>query len=161
MALITVVQVVPGTIGYYAEGAPAATGAVTWFLGAVLVAAALRGLLRAAPAIEVVGMVALLGGAALTYDQWGQVAPLLGVATAVVLLGLGMLPGQSLVSLGGAAGLLVNVPWAIARLFPGETRVPLLILVSGILLLAVALLLSRIMRRGGPRTPHLGGHALA
>ncbi len=32
----------------------------------------------------------------------------------------------------GTLGLLVHVPWAIGRYFPGEGRVPLLIMVAGV-----------------------------
>jgi hypothetical protein len=49
-----------------------------------------------------------------------------------------------LLSVTGALGLLGNVPWAIAHFFPGEGRAPLLVLVSGVLLVAVAILLARM-----------------
>jgi hypothetical protein len=44
----------------------------------------------------------------------------------------------------GSVGLLINVPWAISWFFPGEGRAPLLIMVSGGLIIAVAILLTRM-----------------
>ncbi|MGZ4532985.1 MAG: hypothetical protein ACXVXP_11620 [Mycobacteriaceae bacterium] len=44
--------------------------------------------------------------------------------------------------------MLVNVPWIIVWFFPEEGRVPLLTLISGALILAIALLLAR---QGGRR----------
>lgn len=66
-----------------------------------------------------------------------------GVTTAIGFVALGMLPGRVLMSLFGSAGLLAFVPWTIAHYFPGEARVPLLILVSGALLVGIAVLLTR------------------
>jgi hypothetical protein len=105
--------------------------------------------------VEALGGLALLGGAALTGMQWPGFAPLFGLATALGLVALGMLPGQVLLSVFGSLGLLINVPWAIGWYFPGEGRAPLLILVSGVLVLAVAVLLARM---GGRFRRELGTH---
>ncbi len=102
-----------------------------------------RRLLRAPIVAEIVGGLALIGGAALTATQWPAFAPLFGLATALTLLVIGTRPGRVLYSLLGSLGLLINVPWAIARFFPGEGRAPLLILVSGALIIAVAVMLAR------------------
>jgi hypothetical protein len=113
-------------------------------------------LLRAPIATETIGGLGLIGGAALTGTQWPSFAPLFGLATAVVLLVIGMMPGRVLYSLLGSLGLLVNVPWAIGRFFPGEGRAPLLILVSGALIIAVAVLLAR---QGGRMRTELRSNA--
>ena len=39
---------------------------------------------------------------------------------------------------------LVNVPWAISHFFPGENLAPLLIAVSGVLLVVIAVVLTRM-----------------
>ena len=72
------------------------------------------------------------------------IATTLGLITAVALLAVGTTPGYVLVSLFGCIGLLVNVTWAIQHFFPGEGRVPLLISATGILLVGVAVLLTRM-----------------
>lgn len=139
---VALVQSVPSTLGYFAHDAGAVTGAVTWLAGAALIVVAARRLVRAPLAAELLGPAALIGGAAVGV-QFRGAAPLLGIATAVGLLALGTRPGQVLLSVTGSLGLLINVPWAIGWFFPGEGRVPLLILVSGGLILGIAILLGR------------------
>ena len=136
-------QAAPAAIGYFAEEAGAATGLVVWLMGGLLIAAGARRVVRLPEVTEALGAVAMLGGAALTGAQWATAAPVFGLVTAVGLLALGMLPGRVMLSVLGALGLLVNVPWAIGRLFPGEGRAPVLILVTGVVLIGVAVLLGR------------------
>jgi hypothetical protein len=136
-------QGLPMTLGYFGSEAGGATGLATWTVGAVLMAVGARQLLRAPIVAEVIGGLALIGGAALTGAQWPDFAPLFGLATAVTLLVIGMLPGRVIYSLFGSLGLLINVPWTISTFFPGEGRAPLLILVSGVVIVVVAVLLAR------------------
>ncbi len=136
-------QSLPGVIGYFAQGAGMATGLVVWVAGGSLLFLGYRHLTRAALALQVLGCAALVVGAAVTGVQAPWFAPLFGLVTALGLLAIGTSPGGILCSLFGSIGLLVNVPWAITRFFPGESRAPLLILVSGALIVGVALLLAR------------------
>jgi hypothetical protein len=92
----------------------------------------------------------MIGGAAITAMQSPAFATLFGIATAIGLLALGTRPDLALLSLFGSLGLLVFVPWAIGWFFPGEGRAPLLIMVSGALILGVAFFLARRFRRPGP-----------
>lgn len=154
--LLVVLLAVPGTLGHFAQGAGIATGLVTWAAGAALLAIGVRELVERGPAVEVVGGLTMLGGAALTGVQSTALAPLLGIATAVGLLVLGARSEELRHSVLGALGLLVNVPWAIGRFFPGEGRVPLLIMVAGVLVLGFAVLLAR--QGDGPPGPRAGGH---
>lgn len=149
---VATVVALPGTIGYFAEQAGVATGAVVWLVGAGLVVIGGLAVLRHPQAATIVGGAALVGGPALVGTQWDRVGPLFGVATAVGLIALGMLPGRVLLSLFGSLGLLISVPWAIVAWFPGEGRAPLLILVSGALIVAVAAFLARL----GDRFRQLG-----
>lgn len=137
-------QGVPSTLAYFGEQAAGVTGLVTWTLGALVLAAGARRLVRWPVPTELLGAVALLGGAALTGVQWAGFAPLFGIATSVALVALGMLPGQVLLSLLGSIGLLINVPWAVSWYFPGEGRAPLLIMVTGGLIIAIAVALTRM-----------------
>jgi hypothetical protein len=140
---LTLLEAVPSTLGWFARDAGIVTGLVTWGVGAAVLYVGARGLVRLPVLTEVVGGVAILGGAALTATQSTAFAPVFGIATAVGLVALGMLPGQVLLSWLGSLGLLINVPWTIGRFFPGEGRAPLLILVSGALILVIAVFLSR------------------
>lgn len=149
-------QVVPGAIGYFARDAGLVTGLVVWAAGAALLYLGLRAILRLPLLVESLGAITLLIGAAVTATQFGDVAPVFGIVTAIGLVAAGMLPGQALLSLFGSAGLLVNVLWAVGHFFPGEGRAPLLIMVAGALILAIAVVLTRsgvTVRGGHVRSP--------
>lgn len=137
------VSVGPGTIGYFAGEAGFATGVTVWAVGSIILAIGVAGQVRVPTIVEVIGGVVLLGGAAITAMQWTGFAPIFGVVTAAGLIVLGMLPGRVLLSVVGSVGMLVNVPWAIGWFFPGDGRAPLLILISGALILVLAVFLSR------------------
>jgi hypothetical protein len=87
--------------------------------------------------------------------QLHGVAPLFGIVNAVGLLALGMRPGRVLMSVLGSLGLLINVPWTIGWYFPGQERAPLLILVSGALVIAIAVLMTKM---GGRFRDEFGAH---
>jgi hypothetical protein len=144
----------PGTVAYFAHDAAGATALVIWAFGAALLAVGARRLVRQPMLVEAFGAVALVGAAALIAIQWTGFAPLFGIATALGLIAIGMLPGQVLMSVFGSVGLLVNIPWAIGYYFPGEGRVPLLLFVSGVLIIVVAVFLARM---GGRFRRELGG----
>ena len=143
VATFGALQGLPMTLTYFANESGGATGLAMWAIGGTLMAVGSRRLLRAPVVVEVIGGLALIGGAALTGAQWSNFAPLFGLATALTLLVIGMLPGRVVYSLIGSLGLLINVPWTISTFFPGEGRAPLLILVSGMLIVVVAVLLAR------------------
>ena len=143
VATVGALQGVPQTLAYFAADAGGVTGLVTCAIGGAALLAGTRRLLRAPIVAETIGGLGLLGGAALTATQWSNFAPVFGLATALTLLVIGMLPGRVLYSLLGSLGLLINVPWAVSTFFPGEGRAPLLITVSGLLIVIVAGLLAR------------------
>jgi hypothetical protein len=145
---IAMVLTVPGSIAYYATDAGFATGAAVWLVGASALLAGARSWVRLPRLVEAAGAAAVLGGAAITAAQSTSVAPLFGIASAVALLALGTAPGLPMLSLFGSIGLLVNVPWAIARFFPGQGRAPLLIMVSGVLIVLIAVMMARSGRLG-------------
>jgi hypothetical protein len=144
---ITLLQGAPPAIVHFAHDAGALTGLVVWLGGVALLVVGDRRLVRFGDAVELDGGLMMIGGAALVGVQWSGVAPIAGIATALGLLGIGMLPGRVLLSVLGSLGLLVNIPWAIGRFFPGEGRAPVLILVSGALILLVAVLMTRLRGR--------------
>ena len=147
-------QAVPAAITHFGRDAGAATGIVVWTVGVALIALGASGRVRVGILVEAFGALATIGGAALTWTQWHGAAPLIGIASATALIALGTRPGRILLSAFGSLGLLINVPWAIGWFFPGEGRAPLLISVSGLLLVAIALFLAR----SGSRWRHeLGG----
>ena len=150
---IAMLSSVPNTIAYFAEQAALTTGLVVWVTGATLIHLGGRTWLRLPLLVSVAGAVALIGGAALAGIDLERIGPLFGVATALALVALGVALDRLALTIVGSIGLLVHVPWAIVAWFPGEGRAPLLIMVSGALILAIAALLTRTRHR----FPRLGG----
>lgn len=131
-------------VAYYGDRAGIATGVVVWLVGLAAVAAGANGLARHPLSLELVGGLVAVGGAAVTGVQSVAVATVAGLLSALAMLGLGTQRGLVLMSVTGSVGLLVNVPWAISHFFPGENRAPLLIAVSGLLIVAIAVVLTRM-----------------
>jgi hypothetical protein len=152
-AAVSLLQVVPRTLGHFAFEAGVITGLAVWLAGGVLLYLATRDELRTPLTAELLGGAGLIGGAALTGAQSQDFAPLFGLVTAVVLVALGALPGRIRLSVLGSLGLLINVLWGIGHFFPGEGRAPLLVLVAGALLLVLAVLLTRSGRLGRELRP--------
>ena len=144
LAALGTLATLPETLVWYSRDAGIVTGLTLWSVGVVLLAAARTRAVRLPITTQILGGLAVLGGAALTGAQSVAFATIFGAAIAVILIGLGTLPDHALLSVVGSAGLLVNVPWAIRYFFPGEGRVPLLILVSGVLIVAVAVWLTHL-----------------
>ena len=151
---ITMLQALPPLIGTMAEDAAVLTGALFSTASLSVTAVGVRRLTRAPLVLEVLGAVgALIGCAVMAVDEPG-VATLAGLATSLGLLGVSLLPGRVALSPIGAAGLLAFVPWTISWYFPGEGRVPLLISVSGLLIIALAVLMARSSHRFGAELGH-------
>jgi hypothetical protein len=154
---ITMLQSAPSAIGWFSQDAGVATGLVTAAVGGAVLALGVRGATRAPLATELLGGLALLIGAAVTATQVSGMGPILGIVAAVGLVALGTRRGEAPVSVLGSAGLLANVPWAISHFFPGEGQVPLAIVVTGALLVAIAVRLARSSGRPdgrpGPQAP--------
>ena len=143
----TTLESLPATLTYFAGKAGILTGSLTWIAGLALIAAGSRKFPRTPQLAKLVGGILLICGAALTGTQSRDIAPLFGLATAIGLVVLGTRPGQVLMSALGAIGILINVTWGVSWYFPSQGRAPLLILVSGILIIAIAVWLARMRGR--------------
>lgn len=151
-------QSVPMTVSHFASHGGIATGLVVWAAGVALVALADTRVVITPLVARLFGGAAIVGGAAVTGAQSVAFATVFGLCTAAALIVLGTMPERVLMSLFGSLGLLVNVPWAISHFFPGEGRAPLLILVSGMLIVVVAVWLSRQGGRIRHEFRHAGHH---
>ncbi len=80
---------------YFGRDAGIVTGLTTWLIGGALLFISTRPLVRLGLVVEILGGLALVGGAALTGIQAPGFASIFGIATAIGLVALGMLPGQS------------------------------------------------------------------
>lgn len=132
------------SIVYFGDDAGIATGAVVWLVGLAAIAAGANGLARQPLSLELIGGLVVVGGAAIVGLQSEDLATVVGLLSALAMLGLGTQRGLVLMSVTGSVGLLVNVPWSISHFFPGENRAPLLIAVSGLLIVAIAVVLTRM-----------------
>ncbi|CAB4363913.1 MAG: DUF2157 domain-containing protein [Actinobacteria bacterium] len=137
-------QAVPSTVGYFSQQAGILTGSAVWLAGVGLVSIGNRRVARAPLVLEILGGIGVVAGTAVMGFESVAVATLAGLATAICLLALGAAPGRVLMSLFGSAGLLVNVPWSITHFFPGEGRVPVLIIACGTVIIAIAVWMSRM-----------------
>jgi hypothetical protein len=140
---LAILEGLPALIGTMAEQAAIATGAALWLASAGLVLIGVSRRPRVPVLLEVLGALGLLVGAAVTAVQEPGVATVAGLVTSLGLLAVSLVPGRIALSPVGAAGLLVYVPWTISWYFPGEGRVPLLISVSGVLIVGVAVMMAR------------------
>jgi hypothetical protein len=147
VGVVAVDITVPRTIAHFANQAGVATGVIVWTIGVALLTLGAERRIRFVGLVEVVGGVALIGGAAECATESQGFATIFGLFTALALIALGTRPGQIVLSFLGSAALLINVPWSIAHFFPGPGRAPLLILISGALILALAVLLAHERRR--------------
>ncbi|MEN9644201.1 MAG: hypothetical protein RL238_870 [Actinomycetota bacterium] len=141
-AVMAATQALPQTIVWFAAEAGIATGLVVAIGGAVLVAIADRPWVYTPLLLQLAGGAALVGGTAVTGTQSVAFATVAGLTVAVTLIAMGTMPHRAVMTVFGCLGLLVNVPWAISHRFPGEGRAPLLIAVSGVLIVLVAVWLS-------------------
>lgn len=147
IGILGLVQSVPGTLIYFAKDGGVATGIVVWCIGGGLVLAARTRLVRADVAYQAVGAAAVLVGPAIAATQSMALATIAGLVMSVAFIALGTLPGRVLLSMFGLVGLLAYVPWTIAHFFPGEGRAPLMITVSGLLIVVIAVVLARMSGR--------------
>jgi hypothetical protein len=122
-------------------------GVVVWVIGLGAYWIGERVPVRVPAVLLAIGGVAVVAGPAIVGIESTEVGTLLGLATALGCLALGARPGQVLLSFVGAGSLLIYVPWSIAHFFPGEGRAPLLVAVSGVLIIGVALFLARSTKR--------------
>ena len=144
------------TIAHFAGDAGIVTGSIVALIGVGFLVLADREFLSGELLFGTFGGLALVGGVAITGTQSQSVATLAGLVVAVVLLAVGTSPGRVMASMLGLVSLLIYVPWSIGWFFPGEGRAPLLIAVSGLLIVGAAVIMARMGDRfrrelGGPR----------
>lgn len=151
---ITMLQSLPPLVVIMAEDAAIITGTVLWTVSLGIAAVGVRRITRVPLVLEVLGALGMLAGCAVMAINAPAVATIAGLITSLGLLGVSLSPGRVALSPVGAAGLLAFVPWTISWFFPGEGRVPLLISVSGVLIIAVAVLMARSGHRFGTELGH-------
>lgn len=117
----------------------AAVGLTIAVAGAVWVAAGWRALLPPPVLALIAGSLAVLAGAGITAGDWPDVGPLLGLAAAITLLGLGVATDRTPLTVVGLAGGFGYLPWTVGHFFAESLGVPVAILLCGVALLTVTL----------------------
>lgn len=147
IGLLGLVQALPMGIGHFASEAGLLTGLIVWGSGVAVVVATMKDELRMRVVFQCVSGVMFVGGAAVTGAQSVGFATVFGLVTSLGLIGLGTRPGRAVMSIFGLLGTVVFIPWMISHFFPGEGRAPLLIIVSGLLLVGISAVLLRLSGR--------------
>lgn len=163
LGLLGLLVSMPQTVGYLAGDGGLATGVVVFVLGAALLAVADRGLLAFTPAYAVLGSGLVLIAPGIVATQFDGAGLLAGLALSIGFLVLGSTPGRALLSAVGLLGLLGYVPSTLLHFFPGRSKAPLAILVTGLLLVVGAVVMARRsgqIRKDVAQMGHHGQHGL-
>lgn len=142
--LLALVQGVPMCLAHFAAEAGLVTGLIVWSSGILTAFVTGKSLLKLDLPFQLASGAMLVGGAALTATQYMGFATIFGLVTSIALVAFGARPGHALMSVFGLIGIVVFIPWLISHFFPGEGRVPLLIIVSGLVLVGAAVILTRL-----------------
>lgn len=94
---------------------------------------------------QTAGSAIAVGGAMMTASS--DAGTVLTLVTVVLILAAALHLGDPLLLGVGAIGVVINVPGAVARWFPGSVGVPVALLVVGLLVILVAVVMTR---RDGP-----------
>jgi hypothetical protein len=142
----------------WAGAGPGTVGLALWGLGVLWLVASYRQLLPPALVGVTLGAALPLVGAAVVSGDTQRPGVLLGLATAAALVAAGVRLEEFLVTGIGVVGTFIYLPVAVNVFFGGTIGVPALMFASGLVLLALTVLLVR--RRGGggswPGAPRLG-----
>lgn len=154
--LIALAQGVPSTVIHFSREAGLVTGLVVWMAAVVTLVLVRRHWLRFETLLGLFAGAMFVAGAAITGVETVGFATVFGLVTAIALIAIGTRPGWATMSVFGLVGLLVFIPWSIGHFFPGEGRVPLLVIVSGLVLVGVAVAMTRLggRLRGEMRASH-------
>jgi ethanolamine utilization microcompartment shell protein EutS len=142
--LTTLVGLIVAVFGvmYLLDG-EAAVGLSVFAIGAVWLALGMQDRLPPALVATALGSIAVLVGPAVTAGTWEHAAPVMGLAVATGLVALGTWKHEFVLTGFGVIGLFGFLPWTLGALFGETAGPPVILLVSGVLLLAVMLLLLR------------------
>ena len=141
--LAGVVAAIAGGVAV-AGGSETVVGLSIWAVGVGWVLLGWRGLLPPTLVALLVGAVVLLFGAQAMVAAWPAAGLLLGLASAAGLLVIGT-TGHRLGLAGvGIWGVIMFLPATVVHFFAGTVGVPVLILLTGVVLLAATLVMLRV-----------------
>ena len=147
--VLSLAVTVPASLAQFGGDDGLIAGLLTWVIGIGSYWLGERRNVRVPEVLLAIGGAAIVAGPAIVAIESTNAGTLLGLASAVACLAVGATPGRVSLSFTGAGSLLIYVPWSIANFFPGEGRAPLLIAVSGVLIVGIALFIAKSAKRLG------------
>ena len=118
-------------------------GLALWVIGALWAAAAWRRWVPPEMIGFAMGAILTLIGAGLTGNRFDWLAPLLGLATAIAWTTIGISTNEVLALAPGVIGIFVYLPWTLGQFFGESLGAPVIIMLSGALLLGIVAFLWR------------------
>ena len=133
-------------------------GLAFWITGALWALAAWQR--RVPPEIIgfALGVTLTLVGAGITGGRYDWLAPILGLATAATWTAIGIGANEVLALAPGVIGIFIYLPWTLGRFFGESLGAPVIVMLSGALLLGVVVLLWRRRSQGAQIGDLWGGH---
>ena len=128
---------------------PGMVGLVLWAFGVVWLVLGWRRLVVPAVVALVLAPGLMLVAAGVTAGSWESLAPVFGLVTAAGLFAAGTLLKEFLITGVGVAGVFVYLPMSADQYFGETVGAPIVLLVTGVLLIVLMVILLR--RGSGPR----------
>ena len=129
-------------------------GMALWAIGAIWLFLGLRQLLTPALLAQVLGAIVIIQGAqAMASDSGGlgDLGMIVGLVSSMVLVGLSVWKQENVLLAFGALGLFMFLVGTIERFFGDTLGAPLMLLLAGLILLAIAIVTMRLGRLPGSR----------
>lgn len=133
-------------------------GLTFWMLGAIWAFAAWNRRLPPEIVGFTLGVLLTLVGAGITGGRYDWLAPILGLATAATWTAIGIGANEVLALAPGVTGIFIFLPWTLGRFFGESLGAPVIVMLSGALLLAVVVMLWRRRSHGARIGDLWGGH---
>ena len=133
-------------------------GLTFWFVGALWAFAAWQRRLPPEIIGFTLGVLLTLVGAGVTGGRYDWLAPILGLATAATWTAIGVSSNEVLALAPGVIGIFVYLPWTLGRFFGESLGAPVIVMLSGVLLLGVVAMLWRRRSQGAQIGDLWGGH---
>ena len=146
-------------IGLITSANPSAwIGLTFWMLGALWAFAAWQRKLPPEIIGFALGAILTLVGAGITGNRYDWLAPLLGLATAAAWTATGVGMNEVLALVPGVIGIFIYLPWTLGRFFGESLGAPVIVMLSGALLLGIVVILWRRRSQGAQIGDLWGGH---
>ena len=133
-------------------------GLAFWMIGTLWAAAAWQRWVPPEIIGFALGAVLTLVGAGITGNRFDWLAPLLGLATAIAWTTIGIGMNEVLALALGVIGIFIFMPWTLGRFFGESLGAPVIVMLSGALLLGIVAMLWRRRSQGAQIGDLWGGH---